>query len=434
MLKQWIVLLILRRVCGVVLLVGSRWRRVVVLLVRERSPLRLLSQPISPSSSHSSSWCSSLAVRGFDPTVNSSRRSLVLDRLVQVARVAVVLGLSSVVIAVASILLPSVLVFRALAIFVVSMGISLGCVRQLDRSKSQPRLRVMDDSLGVVLLSFNRPELLVGGEKPVEARFVNAADALVNCVVVAGEETSRGTSREFSSVFCVERYTSSFGVLRLVPAARSCCVWMISREQWSRCIPEPLRVTQVLDSRFPHGYPAQCVEHEKRSLGKSETKIEDRPPDAAACGGATPSAIAHARRALAALSSRERPPMVARTWRILGDASHACASAAACLVAHGGCTAARCLRRWWPIRCVAGRRPLSRIAAPPSRTTVALWRDESGAGRGVVCRWLHKVAGRWPTNTRRCARSRASLAPPCEVVRWRRPPLRRRSGEFPAMS
>ncbi|KZV15910.1 hypothetical protein F511_24433 [Dorcoceras hygrometricum] len=30
------------------------------------------------------------------------------------------------------------------------------------------------------------------------------------------------------------------------------------------CIPEPLRVTQVLDSRFPHGYSAQCVEHEKR--------------------------------------------------------------------------------------------------------------------------------------------------------------------------
>ncbi|KZV43160.1 F-box protein [Dorcoceras hygrometricum] len=26
------------------------------------------------------------------------------------------------------------------------------------------------------------------------------------------------------------------------------------------CIPEPLRVTQVLDSRFPHGYSAQCVD------------------------------------------------------------------------------------------------------------------------------------------------------------------------------
>ncbi|KZV16245.1 hypothetical protein F511_36131 [Dorcoceras hygrometricum] len=33
------------------------------------------------------------------------------------------------------------------------------------------------------------------------------------------------------------------------------------------CIPEPLRVTQVLDSRFPHGYSAQCVEHEKRISG-----------------------------------------------------------------------------------------------------------------------------------------------------------------------
>ncbi|KZT76892.1 acyl-CoA dehydrogenase-related protein [Dorcoceras hygrometricum] len=35
------------------------------------------------------------------------------------------------------------------------------------------------------------------------------------------------------------------------------------------CIPEPLRVTQVLDSRFPHGYSAQCVEHEKRILGSA---------------------------------------------------------------------------------------------------------------------------------------------------------------------
>ncbi|KZV20337.1 hypothetical protein F511_31941 [Dorcoceras hygrometricum] len=33
------------------------------------------------------------------------------------------------------------------------------------------------------------------------------------------------------------------------------------------CIPEPLRVTQVLDSKFPHGYSAQCVEHEKRISG-----------------------------------------------------------------------------------------------------------------------------------------------------------------------
>ncbi|KZV55017.1 hypothetical protein F511_30444 [Dorcoceras hygrometricum] len=32
----------------------------------------------------------------------------------------------------------------------------------------------------------------------------------------------------------------------------------------AHCIPEPLRVTQVLDSKLPHGYSAQCVEHEKR--------------------------------------------------------------------------------------------------------------------------------------------------------------------------
>ncbi|KZT75319.1 hypothetical protein F511_47652 [Dorcoceras hygrometricum] len=32
---------------------------------------------------------------------------------------------------------------------------------------------------------------------------------------------------------------------------------------------EPLRVTQVLDSKLPHGYSAQCVEHEKRISGSA---------------------------------------------------------------------------------------------------------------------------------------------------------------------
>ncbi|KZV50839.1 hypothetical protein F511_20993 [Dorcoceras hygrometricum] len=44
------------------------------------------------------------------------------------------------------------------------------------------------------------------------------------------------------------------------------------------CIPEPLRVTQVLDSRFPHGYSAQFVEHMKRILGvrlpKKSTEVK----------------------------------------------------------------------------------------------------------------------------------------------------------------
>ncbi|KZV38079.1 hypothetical protein F511_43664 [Dorcoceras hygrometricum] len=43
------------------------------------------------------------------------------------------------------------------------------------------------------------------------------------------------------------------------------------------CIPEPLRVTQVLDSRFPHGYSAQCVEHEKRILGNSKANSRHPP-------------------------------------------------------------------------------------------------------------------------------------------------------------
>ncbi|KZV28233.1 helicase domain-containing family protein [Dorcoceras hygrometricum] len=46
---------------------------------------------------------------------------------------------------------------------------------------------------------------------------------------------------------------------------------VIPEPQWlwpmASCIPEPLRVTQVLDSRFPHGYSAQCVEHTKWILG-----------------------------------------------------------------------------------------------------------------------------------------------------------------------
>ncbi|KZV36601.1 helicase domain-containing family protein [Dorcoceras hygrometricum] len=45
---------------------------------------------------------------------------------------------------------------------------------------------------------------------------------------------------------------------------------VIPEPQWlwaHSCIPETLRVTQVLDSRFPHGYSAQCVEHEKSILG-----------------------------------------------------------------------------------------------------------------------------------------------------------------------
>ncbi|KZV16644.1 hypothetical protein F511_14714 [Dorcoceras hygrometricum] len=46
---------------------------------------------------------------------------------------------------------------------------------------------------------------------------------------------------------------------------------VIPEPQWlwatTSYIPEPLRVTQVLYSRFPHGYSAQCVEHTKRILG-----------------------------------------------------------------------------------------------------------------------------------------------------------------------
>ncbi|KZT76059.1 polycomb enhancer protein [Dorcoceras hygrometricum] len=52
-------------------------------------------------------------------------------------------------------------------------------------------------------------------------------------------------------------------------------------------------------------------------------------------------------------------------------------------------------------RCDDGRCLMQSVAhhcAPPSRTIVALWRDESGAGRGIVRRCMRVGAhGRAPT-------------------------------------
>ncbi|KZV30151.1 hypothetical protein F511_16038 [Dorcoceras hygrometricum] len=44
------------------------------------------------------------------------------------------------------------------------------------------------------------------------------------------------------------------------------------------CIPEPLRVRQVLDARFLHGYSAQCVEHTRRILGVRLPKRKSTSP------------------------------------------------------------------------------------------------------------------------------------------------------------
>ncbi|KZV54637.1 cyclic nucleotide-gated ion channel 1-like [Dorcoceras hygrometricum] len=66
------------------------------------------------------------------------------------------------------------------------------------------------------------------------------------------------------------------------------------------CIPEPLRVTQVLDSRFPHGNSAQCVEHRKRILGTSTQKVGRPSPST------TRTAAAHRHAAAAVLSSCDR--------------------------------------------------------------------------------------------------------------------------------
>ncbi|KZV18940.1 hypothetical protein F511_26800 [Dorcoceras hygrometricum] len=67
----------------------------------------------------------------------------------------------------------------------------------------------------------------------------------------------RGSWGDFAR-FCYHDPLGRFGIV-------------ISGPQWlwahGSYIPEPLRVTQVLDSRFPHGYSAQCVEHTKRILG-----------------------------------------------------------------------------------------------------------------------------------------------------------------------
>ncbi|KZV42596.1 hypothetical protein F511_32510 [Dorcoceras hygrometricum] len=81
-------------------------------------------------------------------TAQSTRNEFRMHTLV-----AVVLGQSFVAYVEASIRRLSALVWRALVISVVSMGISRGIVHQLDRSKPQPHLRVDEDRLGVVPLS-----------------------------------------------------------------------------------------------------------------------------------------------------------------------------------------------------------------------------------------------------------------------------------------
>ncbi|KZV30168.1 hypothetical protein F511_20798 [Dorcoceras hygrometricum] len=110
---------------------------------------------INPSSSHSSSWPSSQDFRGSDLVVISLRRSLVLVILGLVALVAVVLGQSFVASVEASIRRLSVLACRARVTSVVSMGTMRECVRQLDHIKPQPHLRVEEDRIGVVPLSFH---------------------------------------------------------------------------------------------------------------------------------------------------------------------------------------------------------------------------------------------------------------------------------------
>ncbi|KZT76587.1 hypothetical protein F511_46389 [Dorcoceras hygrometricum] len=61
----------------------------------------------------------------------------------------------------------------------------------------------------------------------------------------------------------------------------------------------------------------------------------------------------------------------------------------------------RPLRRWALPRAIFEHR-----YAPPSRTTVALWRDESGAGRGVARRWMR---ARWRDDAR-CRAPACALA------------------------
>ncbi|KZV45055.1 hypothetical protein F511_10372 [Dorcoceras hygrometricum] len=81
-------------------------------------------------------------------------------------------------------------------------------------------------------------------------------------------------------------------------------------------IPEPLRVTQVLDSRFPHGYSAQCVEHEKRILGvrlpKRSTECIERRPSSPHKPAAVAAQVRRRRRRHVPLENRFRPILTRR--------------------------------------------------------------------------------------------------------------------------
>ncbi|KZV42409.1 hypothetical protein F511_33950 [Dorcoceras hygrometricum] len=97
---------------------------------------------------------------------------------------------------------------------------------------------------------------------------------------------------------------------------------VIPEPQWF-CIPEPLRVTQVLDSRFPHGYSAQCVEHTKRILGvrlPERSKFYENQGHATARGAAVRRAMAHDGRLLRALPPRDFVVAAAPAGRRSGEA------------------------------------------------------------------------------------------------------------------
>ncbi|KZV24165.1 hypothetical protein F511_40680 [Dorcoceras hygrometricum] len=84
----------------------------------------------------------------------------------------------------------------------------------------------------------------------------------------------RGTWGDVARCFTMIRWVSPKMWFR----SRKCC------EPMASCIPEPLRVTQVLVSQFPHGNQAQCVEYRRRkdgSLGKTPGRdaATGSPPD-----------------------------------------------------------------------------------------------------------------------------------------------------------
>ncbi|KZV15567.1 hypothetical protein F511_16637 [Dorcoceras hygrometricum] len=158
-----------------------------------------------------------------------------------------------------------------------------------------------------------------------------------------------------------------------------------------------LRVTQVLDSRFPHGYSAQCVEHEKRIFGECDfLKVNS--------GQIEISRESRRKRNRNSGWNRRR---TRRRPTARMNARGTCA-----LAVHGWASLLAIVARW----CAAAGRCVKRAGRPFLRATMA---DAGSAGRrwrSARCatkHWMDEarrlLAGRSDAGWTRCATSRPLL-------------------------